>query len=100
MVKVKNIAVYREAQVACAMNSYQVSVDGYTVGKIGSGKTLTAQSRQEVTTVEIVCTTVMINAKLTLKLAAGPETRVSFKVEYPGKIYATVAGAEILQQLY
>ena len=80
---------------------YQISVDGWSYGEIKGGNTLTAQSRQDITTVEIARTTGMMKKKLVLKLKANSETKISFHTDSNGwtqTIQAIVAGAEILEQ--
>ena len=96
--QMRNIAISRASQVVCATNSYMVIVGGLPLGNISAGQTIYAPVGEEIATVEIICTTVMVNKKLRLKLRLGANPAVSFTVQWPGDILATVQDAQILEQ--
>jgi len=97
-VKTRTISISRESQFQCMANTYRVTVNGNNLGNISTGKTICTNVMTEQATVEIVCTTVMINAKLRMVLQLGDVTKVTFKVQWPGTILASVQDAEILEQ--
>jgi uncharacterized Zn finger protein (UPF0148 family) len=98
--KERAISITRETQFQCMANTYRVTVNGNSLGNIGVGKTLCTTVLSEQATVEIVCTTVMVHAKLRMVLRLGDETRITVKIQWPGSIHASVQGAKILEQSY
>lgn len=90
--------VIREQQVICMANTYQVTINGNQLGNIGIGQTISFNAITEYITVDIICTTIMINARLRMKLKLGINPYIRFKVEWPGKIIASVFDAEIIEQ--
>lgn len=97
-VKNRTVSITRESQFQCMANTYRVTVNGNNLGNIGVGKTIRTSVMTEQATVEIVCMTLMIDAKLRMVLQLGDDTEISFKVQWPGSIQATVRGAKILEQ--
>ena len=97
-VKNRAISITRESQFQCMANTYKVIVNGNDLGNISAGKTLSTSVMTEQATVEIICTTIMISAKLRTVLQLGENTKITFKVQWPGSIFASVQGAKILEQ--
>jgi|GEM_PF-2926658 hypothetical protein len=92
------LRITRESQFQCMANTYQVIVNGNYLGNIGVGKTISLNVNVDTAVVDIICTTIMINARMRLVLKLGPVTSVNFKVEWPGDIYPTVYGAQVIEQ--
>lgn len=95
---VRTLVVTREPQFQCAGNSYRLIVDGEVLGNMSVGASLRTAVASDTATVEIVCTTLMVHAKLRLVLRLGNNPKLSFKVKWPGTVIATASDAEILEQ--
>ncbi|WRS26136.1 hypothetical protein U6B65_07145 [Oscillospiraceae bacterium MB08-C2-2] len=91
------LVVTRASQFQCVMNTYRVVVDGNLLGNVASGSSLTSHVSNWAT-VDIICTTIMVSAKRRLVLKVGEKPIVSFKVQWPGSILASVQDAEIVEQ--
>lgn len=96
--KTRTLVVSREAQFQCAGNTYVVSVNGTSLGKVPAGGGVRTTVASDVATVEIVCTTVMVKARRRLVLKLGDNPRVSFKTQWPGMILETVHDAQVLER--
>jgi hypothetical protein len=94
----RQITISRASQFVCAANTYKVIVNGSPLGNIPVGRTIVATVSTDVATVEIICTTIMINKKLRMKLHLGANPAVSFSVQWPGDIFASVQDAQILEK--
>lgn len=93
----RTLTISRESQFQCLANTYRVVVDGNVIGNVSSGGALHVNVLSDITTVEIICTTIMVNARVRLRLKLGENPRVSFKVQWPGTIQPAVHNAQILE---
>ncbi len=96
--QIHTLNITRESQFQCMGNTYKVIVNGNDLGNISVGKTISTTLNSETATLEIVSTTIMVNQKLRMVLQLGENTRVHFKIQWPGSIQATVQDAKILEQ--
>lgn len=94
----KKLTITRERQFQCAANTYQVIVNGKAYGTISIGRTISADIDTDIVTLEIISTTIMIKSKLRLVLRPGKNPKVTFKIQWPGDIIASVLDADILEQ--
>lgn len=94
----RQLRITRESQFQCMANSYQVTVNRNLLGNISVGQTICINIPTETAVVDIICTTVMINARMRLVLRLGNTPIVTFRVEWPGDIYPVVYDAQIMQQ--
>lgn len=92
------LSITRESQFQCMGNTYKVIVNGNDLGNISVGKTISTSLNAETATVEIISTTIMVNQKLRMVLQLGGNTRIHFKIQWPGSIQATVQDAKIVEQ--
>lgn len=92
------LRITRESQFQCMANSYQVTVNGNLLGNISVGRTICINIPVDTAMVDIICTTVMINARMRLVLKLGNSPSITFRVEWPGDIYPVVYDAQIMQQ--
>lgn len=73
-------------------------MNGNTLGKVPNGGALRTNVPSDMATVEIICTTIMVNAQRRLALRLGEKPRVTFKVQWPGTIVETVYDAEVMER--
>lgn len=92
------LTISRELQFQCAANTYKVIVNGINLGNIIVGKSLTTSVSTEIVTVEIISTMIMTKAKLKMILKLGIDAKISFKIQWPGDIIASVIDAEMLEK--
>ena len=94
-----SLTISRAKQFICALCSYEVFVNGESVGRIPVGKTITVRVFSEEVRVEIKCVTLMMTRfKLNMKLKLKQNARIDFHLKYPGSIEAAVTGAEVLER--
>ena len=94
----KTIKVTREPQIVCIANTYRVVINENELGNIGVGQSITYSTMNEIATIDIICTTPMINARLRAKIKLENAPHFIFKVEWPGKIIGSVLGGTVLEQ--
>lgn len=93
------IIIARDSQFVCMAVQYKVFINGIDYGNIGVGKSKVVTLYEQIATVEIICTTVMMtNNKLKMRLKLRKSSRIDFKVENGGQIIPRVQGAEILEE--
>lgn len=93
------IIITRDTQFICMAVQYKVIVNGIDYGNIAVGQSKVIASSKHITTVEIICTTIMMTSnKLKMKLKLEKDPRINFKVQYGGQIIPTVIGAKVIER--
>ena len=94
-----NLVISREKQFICAMNVYEVYINGESIGRIPVGKSIEVRLFSDEVRVEIKCITFLLTRfKLYMRLKLKENARIDFHLRYPGSIDAAVTGAEVLEE--